>query len=72
MMRLRARSPLVSNQVIDVMFVDDETAPHPVIRTEDGLQMMLASALTTYEVIDASPSERAILARTGFPFGGRQ
>jgi hypothetical protein len=62
----------MADQVIEVEFVHDETAPHPFIRTEEGLEMMLASALTTYEVISASPMERAILARMGFPFGGRQ
>lgn len=71
-MRLHARSPLLTDQVLDVIFVEDKTCPHLVIRTRNGLNLTLHAALTNYEVIDASPEERRILAQAGHPFGGVQ
>jgi hypothetical protein len=40
-MRLHARSPLLTDQVLDVVFVEDKTCPHPVLRTAKGLNMTL-------------------------------
>jgi hypothetical protein len=71
-MRLHARSPLLTDQLLDVTFVEDRTCPHPVLRTANGLNMTLAAALTNYDVIGASPEEQRILARAGHPFGGLQ
>jgi len=71
-MRLHARSPLLTDQVLDVTFVEDKTCPHPVVRTANGLNLTLDAALTNYDVISASPEERRILDRFGHPFGGVQ
>ncbi len=71
-MRLRARSPFLNDQVLDAVFVEDKTCPHPILRTASGLHMTLEAALTNYDVIGASPEERRILARCGHPFGGMQ
>jgi hypothetical protein len=71
-MRLHARSPLVTDRVLDAAFVEDKTCPHPVLRTTNGLRMTLDAALTNYDVISASPEERRILARCGHQFGGVQ
>jgi hypothetical protein len=71
-MRLHARSPLLTEQVLDVVFVEDRTCPHPVIRTANGLSMTLPAALANYDVISASAEERRVLAQAGFPFGGVQ
>lgn len=71
-MRLHARSPLLTDRVLDAVFVEDKTRPHPVLRTGNGLQMTLEAALTNYEVNGASVDERRILARWGHPFGGVQ
>ena len=70
--RLHAGSPLLTDQVLDAVFVEDKTCPYPVLRTGNGLQMTLEAALTNYEVIGASPEERRLLARWGHPFGGEQ
>ena len=71
-MQLHARSPLLTEQVLDAVFVEDKTCPHPVVRTASGLHMTLEAALTNYDLIGASPEERRILARRGRPFGGVQ
>jgi len=71
-MRLHARSPLLTDQTLEVVFVEDKTCPHPVLRTANGLQMTLGATLTSHDVIGASPEERRILARWGHPFGGVQ
>lgn len=70
--RLHAGSNLLTDQVLDVVLVEDKTSPHPVLRTANGLHMTLEAALTNYDVIGASPEERRILARWGHPFGGVQ
>jgi hypothetical protein len=71
-MLLHARSPLLRDQMIEAELVDDATAPGPVIRTANGLCLTLAAALDTYDVVHASPQERAVLATLGRPFGGVQ
>ena len=71
-MRLHARSPLLTDQVLDVVFAEDKTSPRPVLRTTNGLRMTLDAALINYDVISASPEERRILARCGHQFGGVQ
>jgi len=58
--------------MLDVVFAEDKTCPHPVLRTANGLQMTLVGALTNCDVIGASPEERRTLARCGHPFGGVQ
>jgi hypothetical protein len=70
--RLHARSPLLTDRVLDVLFVEDKKCPRPVLQTANGLQITLEAALTNYDVISASSEERRILARYGHPFGGVQ
>ena len=70
-MLLHARSPLLLDQMIEVALVEDPEAQAPVVRTPDGLCLVLAHVLDTYEVVAASAQERAtlkslgILVRTG-------
>lgn len=71
-MRLRALSLLLTDQVLDVEFVEDRTCPHAVVLTANVLNLTLQAALTNYDVISASPEERRILAQSGDPFGGIQ
>lgn len=71
-MRLHACSRILRNQVIDVVFVVPTDAPGPILQTTQDLVLTLDAALDTYEVIEASPEERRILARWGHPFGGVQ
>ena len=70
--RLHAPSPLITDRELDVLFVEDKTCPHAVMRAANGLHMTLPAVLEDYEVIGASPEERRILARWGHPFGGVQ
>jgi hypothetical protein len=60
--RLHARSPLLTDQVLDVVFVEDKTCPHPVLRTANGLQMTLNDHLLDRRVRIPvrSPSFRAL------------
>jgi hypothetical protein len=39
---------------------------------EGGLQLSLEAALQNYDVIEATPEERAVLQQWGHPFGGVQ
>jgi hypothetical protein len=61
-MLLHARSPLLRDQMVEVELVNDDDPPGPFVRFAGGLCLTLSSALDTYEVIDASHQERAILA----------
>jgi hypothetical protein len=66
-MLLHARSPLSHDQMIEVELVDDGEAPAPVVRTPDGLCLVLAHVLETYEVVAGSARERATLKSLGIP-----
>jgi hypothetical protein len=59
----------IGSRPLDVVFLEDKTCPHPVLRTTKSLQMMLVPALVNCDVVGASPEERRILARYGHPFG---
>ena len=48
-MLLHARSPLSHVQMIEVELVDDGEAPAPVVRTPDGLCLVLAHVLEQVE-----------------------
>lgn len=70
-MRLHARHPSQSTQVLEVLIVEGD-APEPVLRTTAGLTFTIEGALENYDVIEASAEERRILAFYGWPFGGVQ
>ena len=71
-MILHARSDALAGQSLTVELVNDPALPGPAVRTADGLALSLAAALDTYDVIEASAEERAVLVRWGHPFGGVQ
>lgn len=64
-MLLHAQSPLLHDQMIEVVLVEDLEAQAPVVRTPDGLCLVLAHVLETYEVVAASAQERAALKSLG-------
>jgi hypothetical protein len=64
-MLLHARSPLLHDQMIEVVLIEDPETPTPVVRTPDGLCLVLAHVLETYEVVAASAQERAALKSVG-------
>ena len=73
-MRLRARSPELHGQELSARLLPGGDPSHgfPMVRVEGGLQLSLEVALQNYEVIDATPEERAVLQQWGHPFGGVQ
>jgi hypothetical protein len=76
-MKLRARSSLMKGQTVHAMALPTEPGALPSLFVQDaedrGLgAISVAAALRDYEVIDATPAERAFLASAGFPFGGIQ
>jgi hypothetical protein len=51
--------------MIEVELVEDVEAQVPVVRTPDGLCLVLAHVLETYEAVAASTQERVALKSMG-------
>lgn len=69
-MRIKPRGDSSAENVLTVRLEPGDRLG-PVVRAGERV-LSLGAALITYEVIDASPEERQLLARVGVPSGGLQ